>query len=112
MPVYAFIDTRTNRIAQLSQQLPQDILNFWEIQKNKFPSQITPNYVEKAIEYNNNEIYKYLLIPFEIMSYYTLHLTKNEQNEYVINYVDTRPPPEQITEPQVPPPEDLTPLEE
>ena len=107
MPVYAFIDTRTNHIAQLSQQLPQDIINRWDTIKNKFPNQSTPSYIEKAIQYNDSQLYQYVLIPFEIMPYYTLHVTKNELNEYSISYVDTRPPPE----PQ-PPVEESTPLEE
>lgn len=105
MPVYAFVDTRTHHIVQLSQQLPQEIINRWELIKNKFPEQPTPSYVEKAIQYNDSQLYQYVIISFEIMPYYTLHVTKNEINEYVITYVDTRPPepepePEPIVEPE------------
>uniref|UniRef100_A0A6C0CS10 Uncharacterized protein n=1 Tax=viral metagenome TaxID=1070528 RepID=A0A6C0CS10_9ZZZZ len=94
MPIYAFIDTKKDRIVQLSQQLPKDIINRWDMLKNKFPNQSMPNYVEKAIQYNDSQLYQYIIIPFEIMPYYTLHITKNELNEYVITYMDTRPPPE------------------
>lgn len=103
MPVYAFIDTRTDRIVQLSQQLPQEIINRWEILKNKFPDQSMPSHVENAIQYNDSQLYQYVIIPFEIMPYYTLHVTKNELNEYAITYVDTRPPepePAPIVEPE------------
>jgi hypothetical protein len=111
MSVYAFIDIRTNHIVQLSQQLPQDILNRWEMIKNKFPEQSMPIYVEKAIQFSDSQLYQYVLIPFEIMPYYTLHVTKNEQNEYSITYVDTRPSHEPVAEPE-PPIEESTPLEE
>ena len=94
MPVYAIVYIKKDRIVQLSQQLPQEIINRWESLKNKFPDQPMPSHVENAIQYNDSQQYQYVVIPFEIMPYYTLHLTKNEQNEYVVTYVDTRPPPE------------------
>lgn len=111
MPVYAVIDIRTNHIVQLSQQLPQDIIHRWDILKNKFPDQPMPNYVEKAIQYNDSQLYQYVLIPFEIMPYYTLHVIKNELNEYAITYIDTRQPPEPEPIPGTQPPiEESAPL--
>ena len=110
MPVYAIVNTTTDRIERLSQQLPQDVINRWEQMKQRMPNQPTPPNVEEASKFLASH-YQYVPIDFEIMPYYTIHVNKNENNEYFISYKDTRPPPEPILEP-VPPTEESAPLVE
>lgn len=102
MPLYAFVNTTTDRIERLSQQLPQEILDRWEQIKAQFPNQSTPSHVEEASKFLASH-YQYVPINFEIMPYYTIHVNKNENNEYFISYKDTRSP-ELISDP-VPTPE-------
>lgn len=91
MPLYAFVNAMTDRIERLSQQLPQEILDRWEQVKAQFPNQSTPPNVEEASKFLASH-YQYVPINFEIMPYYTIHVNKNENNEYFISYKDTRPP--------------------
>ena len=100
MPLYAIVNTITNNIERLSQQLPQEILNRWEQVKTQFPNQSIPFNVEEASKFLASH-YQYIPIEFQIMPYYTIHVNKNENNEYYITYKDTRPVQEQESTPLV-----------
>lgn len=96
MPVYAIVNTITNNIERLYQQLPQEILNA----SAQFPNQPMHPYVEEASKFLASH-YQYIPIDFQIMPYYTIHVNKNENNEYYITYKDTRPVQEQESTPLV-----------
>ena len=51
MSLYAIVNTITNNIERLSQQLPQEILNRWEQVKTQFPNQSIPFNVEEASKF-------------------------------------------------------------